>query len=201
MDSGTIALISFGGIIALIIIWSVGVSIYNKSRGTISIVLDKYQFMRGDKVTGKVVVNLKKVIHAQKITVSLNASKEIMERNINPQSAVNNMNNVQMMQNQNRNQTETIFQFEMPLDGEKDYLQAEYPFEITIPQDAAATGSSNLSSGGAMIGGAVIGGAMNRLNPNAPIEMINSRVMWNVRAQLYIPGKLDLSGAVQINVA
>ena len=73
MDSGTIALISFGGIIALIIIWSVGVSIYNKSRGTISIVLDKYQFMRGDKVTGKVVVNLKKVIHAQKITVSLNA--------------------------------------------------------------------------------------------------------------------------------
>ena len=196
MDSGTIALISFGGVILLIIVWSVGVSIYNKSRGTISVVLDKYQFVKGDKVTGKVVVNIKKVIHATKLTVSLSATKEIDEQRINmvqPQ-----INNPQSTLPQNRENRITLFQFELPLDGEKDYLQNEYPFEIAIPQDVASTGSSNLSPQGAMIGGM---GMNMRLNPNVPLEMVNSRTEWNVDAHLYIPGKLDLSGFQQINVS
>jgi hypothetical protein len=185
MDPGTIALISFGGIIALIIIWFVGVSIYNKSHGTISIVLDKYQFTRGDKITGKITVNLKKVIHAEKLTVSLKAVKDTMERR-------NNFSQ-QGMQRQNTDQLAVIFNFEMPLDGEKDYLQQEYPFELSIPANAD-TGMNNLNPAASVIG---------QVAENILLgASINSRVTWSVHAKLYIPGKLGLSAkAVQINVS
>ena len=197
MSIATAAFIFFVGTFVLIIIWSLWVSIYNKSRGTISVVLDKYQFSRGEKVTGKISVNLKKVIHAQKITVSVIATKEIIERKINlvnpqTQGGVNFGN-----QMQEKDHEDTIFKFEMPLDGEKDYLQVEYPFEIIIPQDAAGTNSSNLNPMGAMIGGM---GANMQIDPKVPVTMIDSNIEWKVCAQLYIPGKLDLLGFTQINI-
>jgi|GEM_PF-1099878 hypothetical protein len=195
MDSGTIGLIIFIGFFAIIIIWGLALSIYNKSRGTISVVLDKYQFMRGEKVTGKVVVNLKKVIHAQKLSVSVVATKQITERQVNLVRTP--ANNPGGMPQQDRTNNITLFEFELPLDGEKDYLQAEYTFEITIPQDAAMSGSGNLSPMGAMIGGM---GPNLQINPNIPVEIVNSQISWNVNGHLYIPGKPDLSGVAQINV-
>ena len=187
-------LIVFIGVVALIVICVIGISIYNKSRGTITVILDKYQFARGEKVTGKVVVALKKTIHAQKLTVSLSAVKEIMQHNVNmgmPSSTPG-------VSNQNMTTRETLFQFEMPLDGEKDYLQQEYPFSIDIPQDAALGGSNTSPTG--VMAAVAIGEVMTRLNSSVPMTTVNSRTTWSVRSQLYIPGKLDLSGTTQINV-
>ena len=184
MDAGTVVLFAFGGIIVLAIICAIAVKIYNNSRGTISILLDKYQFNRGDKVTGKITVNLKKIIHAEKLTVSLKAVKDTMKRS-------NNFTQ-QGMQNQSTDQLAVIFNFEMPIDGEKDYLQQEYPFELSIPANAD-TGMNSLNPVASVIG---------QVAENVLLgASINSRVTWSVHTKLYIPGKLGLSAkAVQINV-
>jgi hypothetical protein len=73
----------------------------------------------------------------------------------------------------------------MPLDGEKEYLEGEYSFEIKIP--------SNLATISSVPG--IVGDILKVLQ-----SFSSSMVYWYVFAKLDIPSGLDISKKVQVNI-
>lgn len=180
--------VAIGFVIALI---SIIIHFYQKSRGKVTVIPDKYNFTLGEKVTGKVFVELKKPITGSKLTVSLIAQR----RSVRPNVSYN-----QMRSSDQRTQqvNQTVYSFEMPLDGEKEYSQGEYPFEINIPQSVPGM-QSGVNGQPEGVAGQVIG-AITQLNAMTGGAMMGSRIDWNLHAQLYVPGKIDIRGKTQINV-
>jgi len=82
-----------------------------------------------------------------------------------------------------------LYEFELPLDGENEYIKGEYPFEIAIPHDVIPPAASADGVVGAV---ATIAGALSR----QPTHQIK----WQLRAQLDIPGALDMRKKLDINV-
>jgi hypothetical protein len=85
-------------------------------------------------------------------------------------------------------QKEYVFNFQMPLDVEKDYQQGEYTFEIKIPTNVL----QNVPLEGK------IGGVLKTIQT---LFMAGSRISWYVQANLDIPMGFDVSKKVQINIA
>ena len=74
----------------------------------------------------------------------------------------------------------------MPLDGEKEYIEGEYNFEIKIPANVLQA-----QPGGAV--GDIIKG----------IQLLSGkdvRISWHVIAKLDIPSGIDVSKKVQVNI-
>lgn len=85
-----------------------------------------------------------------------------------------------------KHQSQIIYNFDMPLDGEKEYHTGEYPFEMKIPSDLLKN-NPNLEG---KLGGAV-----------KAIQMIggmSTRIEWYVKAQLDVPMKLDIKKSQKI---
>ncbi len=143
----------------------------------IDVILEKYNFSSGETVKGKVLLTLDKIIHAKQLRVAL-----IGER----MSTVNQRKPDGSMQPTQRK--EYVFNFQMPLDGEKDYQQGEYTFEIKIPTNVL----QNIPLEGK------IGGVLKTIQA---LSMAGSRISWYVQANLDIPMGFDVSKKVQINIA
>jgi len=143
----------------------------------IDVVLDKYNFSPGETVKGKVLLTLNKVIHAKQMRVAL-----IGERI----STVTERRHDGTMQPTQRK--EYVCNFQMPLDGEKDYQQGEYTFEIKIPANVL----QNIPLEGK------IGGILKTIQT---LSTAGSRISWYVQANLDIPMGFDISKRIQINIA
>ncbi|MCX6821952.1 MAG: hypothetical protein NTW30_04205 [Candidatus Aenigmarchaeota archaeon] len=143
----------------------------------IDVILEKYNFSSGETVKGKVLLTLDKIIHAKQLRVAL-----IGER----MSTVNQRRPDGTMQSTQRK--EYVFNFQMPLDGEKDYQQGEYTFEIKIPTNVL----QNIPLEGK------IGGVLKTIQV---LSMAGSRISWYVQANLDIPMGFDVSKRIQINIA
>jgi hypothetical protein len=87
--------------------------------GTIRVTLDRTRFAPGDKVTGKVVLELPEPIDGKRLTVGIRAGKRTIEHT---QFAG----------------LDTLYKFGIELGGTQAYTSAEHAFELEVPKDIPA---------------------------------------------------------------
>ncbi len=141
----------------------------------IEITLEKFNFSTGETVRGKIFLKLKKPTMAKALKVGLIGEKLIKNTRIQG-------SNVSSQQKK-----EYLFNFEMPLDGEKEYSQGEYNFEIKIPTNLSQT-----------LPGGLAGDAVKTIQTLAGNQ---SNVYWYIIVKLDIPMGIDVSNKIQINIA
>ncbi|MEM5790884.1 MAG: hypothetical protein QXP77_02465 [Candidatus Aenigmatarchaeota archaeon] len=136
-------------------------------KGKIEIILEKYNFSPGEIIKGRVILKLKEPIMARALKVGLIGEEKSFSGK--------------------KKSSTKIFSFEMPLDGEKEYLEGEYNFELKIP--------SNLLTMPQIPG--VIGDVIKGIQI---LSGVGTRISWYVIAKLDIPSGLDVSKKVQVNI-
>ncbi|MFO7677803.1 MAG: hypothetical protein R6V50_05420 [Thermoplasmatota archaeon] len=141
----------------------------------ITFMLDKYNYNPGEKITGKVKLNLKKPTSARKLEVSFYGVRVDRQSSV----AVG-----PMMSGRNRHSRHTstfkVFDFKIPISGEKEYQDEQYSFEIKIPDDVLQTNPTlDGKLGQAATAVRILSG-------------LSSRIDWYVKAQLDVPKKLDI---------
>lgn len=150
----------------------------------IEIRLDKYQFGVDDKITGVVILKLSKIVKAKGLFVSLVVKEKVNRVNVGRGSA-----GVSSSQS-----TREVFRFDLPLDGEREYVQGgEYPFEMQIPQEAWPSGTQGMMGGGGIVGKGI--GLLASLSP-----LGNKVRTYEIQSHLDIPWGLDAKGSVDITV-
>jgi len=133
----------------------------------ISLMLEKYNFNPGEIAKGTIKLNLKKPTYARKLQISLMGVRKVRKGN--------------------SWQWQTIYDFDMPVSGEKDYQNEQIPFELKIPPDILNPKTSQqaikdsledkLGSAGKLLSAVSVG---------------TGTTNWKIRAQLDIPKKLDV---------
>ena len=151
----------------------------------IMLILDKYDFKAGDKVTGKVQLNLKKPTRARKLEVGLIGKRIDKQSSI----ALGPMIMSGGKEHSSQSQHSTIYDFKIPLDGEKEYNTGEYPFEIKIPE--------NINQNNPTLEGN-IGKAAGAFKM---ISGLSSRIDWHIKAELDVPMKLDINKTQKIVIS
>jgi len=141
----------------------------------ISLMLEKYNFTPGEIAKGTVKLNLKKPAYARKLMVSLIGVRKVRRGN-----------NWQWQQ---------VYDFDMPISGEKDYQNEQVPFEMKIPPDILDPRTTQqaiqdsiedkLGSAGKFISAISVG---------------TGKTEWKIRAQLDIPKKLDVKATQDIQL-
>jgi hypothetical protein len=86
----------------------------------ITLTLEKYDYKPGDKIKGTVKLNLKKPTKARKLEVSFIGSKTEKQTGMRIGPTTSNTQQTKTMK---------VYDFTLPLDGEKDYHEEEYPFD------------------------------------------------------------------------
>ncbi len=158
-------------------------------RGKIVITPEKYNYSPGEIVKGKVSITLKKPIIADKFSITLLGEKTTTS-GVGVTFGDQGGNNPTQP---NRNeQVDIIFQFELPLDGVKEYSQMEYPFEITISLSVASQVQNNTPKG-------LLGGIASIVSVGTCMPV--SRTDWYLIAKLDIPKAIDMREKLKINVA
>ena len=154
--------------------------IFGFLRGRIDVFLEKYNFSVGETIEGKVLIDLKKPIKAKQLKIGFYGLKIFTER-VQTQKGT-----------ETRTRKEFIHKFEMPLDGEKEYLKGEYFFEIKIPENIQVEpkkpkeGIFSILLKGAQVLSEAAG--------------ITSRTKWYLEATLEIPMAFDIKKKVSINI-
>jgi len=133
----------------------------------ITMTLEKYNFTPGGVAKGTIKLNLKKPTYARKLQVSLIGVRRVRRGT--------------------SWQWQKVYDFDMPISGEKDYQQEEVPFELHIPPDilnprtqqqAIQEGlEGKLGAAGGIISAVAVG---------------TGTTNWKIRAQLDVPKKLDV---------
>jgi hypothetical protein len=162
------------------------------SRGKLEVVPEKYNYSFGEVVKGVVKLSLKKVTHANKLSLWLIGQQTITAMRPATSFSKSGTTNLPMTQRQ----TSTVFQFELPLDSEKDYLAGEYPFEINIPNNIMPLETNAPSP----LGG-IASQALNITGVLGGMPMSSSRIDWKLEAVLDISGAIDMRKNVSINIA
>jgi len=137
----------------------------------ISVTLDKYDYVPGNTIKGMVKLQLKKPTQARKLQVSFRGSRTETQTGMGVGPTASNRRG---------SRTVHVYDFTMPLDGEKEYLEGEYPFEIKIPEDIKQTVQTPKGK---------VGTAVTALKA---ISGVYSRIDWYVEAKLDVPMKLDV---------
>ena len=141
----------------------------------ISLMLEKYNLTPGETAKGTVKLNLKKPAYARKLLVSLIGVRKVRRGN--------------------NWQWQTVYDFDMPISGEKDYQNEQIPFELKIPPDILDPRTSQqaiqdsledkLGSAGTFISALSVGAG---------------KTEWKIKAQLDIPKKLDVKATQDIQL-
>ncbi len=159
-------------------------------RGTIEITPEQFNYHPGDTIKGKVHIKLNKPIQANKLSIwLLGVETETLPQNRN--FGFNNQNNMNGMNNSER-RTMPIFQFELPIDGSKEYTEAEYPFEILIPASVLQSQQNAVPATG------VLGVLASMAEASAGMAM--RQITWSLEAILDIPGAIDMRKRIQVNI-
>ncbi len=146
-----------------------------------TLLLEKYDYKPGDKIKGIIKLNLKKPIQARKLEVSFIGNR------VDKQSSASIAGMASGSKGYHSRTSYTkVFDFTMPIDGEKEYQDQEYPFEIKIPDNIL---QNNLTLEGKL------GQASKAIRM---IAGISSRIDWIVHAQLDVPKKIDVKKSQKI---
>ncbi len=157
-------------------------------KGKIEVKLEKFNFKPGETIKGKVLVKMKKPTKARALKViflgtKTNSSGVSIGGGVSVNASFGSKN-----RQKQKTTTEIIHKFEMPLDGEKEYSEAEYPFEILVPADILSRGSGP----GGNLGTAVQ--AIQFLSGNS------ARIDWSIQAVMDIEGSFDVNKKLQVNI-
>lgn len=148
--------------------------VFGFGRGKIELILEKYNYSPGNTIKGKISLKLKKPIQAKALKVGLVGEKVTKEfRRTSGKGA------------RSTPRKTNLFDFEMSLDGEREYLKGEYKFKIKIPENVLQTPKGDI--------GNIIKG----------IQLLSGkdiRISWYVTAKLDIPSGFDISKKIQINI-
>ena len=87
--------------------------------GTVRIALDRTKFAPGDRITGKVMLDLPEPIDAKRLVVGLRAGQRTIEHT---QFAG----------------LDTLYKFELELGAAQQYTSGEHDFELEVPRDLPA---------------------------------------------------------------
>ena len=162
----------FLGVIILIISLSIIFLILRKMKGSIEIIPEKYNYSRGENVTGNLKLRLKKPVNAGTLIIGLKCEK--ISRKISAGKSSSEKKQV-------------LFDFNYPLEGKKDFTASEhnYNFSIKIPNSISQE----------------LKGITATLVKTAQIlSNQNSSVKWYLYSNLECNG-VNLFKKVQINVA
>lgn len=145
------------------------------SRGDVLIQLPKYNYSPGEVITGTMTIKLKKPIHANSVNVRLLGEEKVTQR----------------MGGNTSTRTNIIFDFDQPLDGEKDYppkTPLTYNFQIQIPANIGQQPIENETL-------KTVVGVAQALGGTRKI------IKWTIIGRLDIPKAIDLRKRVQVNIA
>ncbi len=150
------------------------------SKGTMELQLDKYNFKPGDEITGKVNIKLKKPTEGKELFVEFIGTR--IDKFRTSSGAVGGGSN-----HKSGTQTKytTVHKFKMPLDGEKEYKEGSYDFNIMIPMDIL--GSQQTTTTNEMSEGAQAGVAVMRAIAGGTTHT-DSRLKFEIKARLDMPG-------------
>ncbi|MCX6802745.1 MAG: hypothetical protein NT067_06565 [Candidatus Diapherotrites archaeon] len=154
------------------------VFLFGFGKGKMEMTLKKFNFTPGEKISGHASLQLNKPVKARAMKVVFWGERTTRHTDHDSHGTHTDTH------------TETIYSFELPLDGEKEYSSTEYDFEIAIPGNLLQT-QAPPEIGGAV--GAFMKTAMFLAGPIAPPK-------WFVQAKLDIPGGMDVSKKVQVNI-
>jgi hypothetical protein len=147
-----------------------------------TIALEKYDYTPGEKIKGTISLNLKKPRSARSLEIALIGRRVSKQTN----AAVLPM----MMGNskgyKSSTSYQTVYKFKLPVDGEKEYQNEQYSFEIPIPEDIVDSGG-NLNE--------KMQGATQAIKMLAGYS---TRVDWIVFGQLDVPKGLDIKDTQKI---
>jgi len=165
-------IITFVGIALLAII----IRKWSGSRGKITIdVAQKSIYRPSEIIKGNIIVDLKKITHANKLEIALLAEKRI------PNASQMNADNKAP-----QSRIVRVYEFVLPIAGEDDYLKGQYPFELLVPMNDSA--ADEISDG------------LKIIKQVLSFWQTTNPIQWYLRASLDIPGVLDLSNMIQIQV-
>jgi len=150
--------------------------IFGLGEKKIELVLEKFNFSPGDTIKGRVILKLKNPVKAKQLKVGLRGER-----------VTETLRTVAGKPTPHQEKS-FIYNFEMPLDKEKEYLEGEYSFEIKVP--------ANLSQNLPMPSGAV-GDLLKGVQILAGRD---TRITWYVIAYLGVPMGFDVSEKVQVNI-
>jgi len=165
------------------------ITLFGFGRGKIEIALDKFNYAPGETIKGEVILKLNKPIKAKRLKLCFYGEKtsRVPRDSLGP----NHGGGVRVSigpASGYENRTVRIYSFEMELDGEKEYSNAEYDFEIKIPEElferAKIEGKGLLT---------------NLMKLAAAAQARN--VARYIEAVLDVPLGIDMRKTVQINIA
>lgn len=141
----------------------------------ITLMLEKYNFNPGEIAKGNITINLKKPTYARKLQVSLIGVRRVRRGN--------------------SWQWQKVYDFDMPISGEKDYQDEQVPFQLQIPPDILQAKTSQQ---------AIQEGLQDKLGATgsliSAISVGTGVTKWKIRAQLDIPKKLDVKADQDIQL-
>lgn len=168
-----IIILAVFGIIFFSIILSL---ILKKMKGSIQIIPERYSYSPGEEIKGQVILKLKKSASSEKIILGLKCEKR--------QTGVTFSNNSRS--------TETthikIFDFNYPLDQQKQYAPGEYTYNFSIKVPTSVTSGLNLG-GVAGTAGKFVELAMGQ----------NRSLKWDLYSELKCKG-VNIEKNLQINI-
>jgi len=146
----------------------------------ITLTLEKFDFKPGESIKGQVSLNLKKPTLARKLQISLEGTRKVTSyRNGN-----------------RRTSYQKVYDFDLPIGGEKEYQNEQVPFEMKIPstilnmetyKDKMTDALEDKLGAVGSVLGAMAAGA--------------SHIEWKVKAQLDVPKKLDIKKSQDVVIS
>ncbi len=145
--------------------------ILRKRKGSIELIPEKYNYNLGEKITGKLVLKLKKSANNGKLIIGLKCERSETTYSDNKKSTNNY----------------TLFDFNFPLENKKDYSPGEYPYDFSI--DIPKNYSKDV--------GPIAGNIIKSINF---LRGRDSSLKWYLYSELNCSG-VDLSKRIEINVS
>lgn len=145
---------------------------FGMGKGKIELALDKMNYSHGETINGTVNMTLKKSIPAKGVTATLFAEQT----------------NTKFTGNGVQKQTVKVFDFSIPLDGEREYAPSPYNYEFQI----AIPAKENVKAPEGVLGGVAQAAKF--------LSQGNKNTKWFVEVKLDVPKGFDVRKKQQINV-
>jgi len=145
--------------------------ILKKRKGSIELIPEKYNYNLGEKLSGKLVLKLKKPANNSKLIIGLKCQRSETTYSNNEKSTSHY----------------TLFDFNFPLENNKDYTPGEYSYDFSI--DIPKNYSKDV--------GPIAGNIIKSINF---LRGRNSFLNWYLYSELNCSG-VDLNKEIKINVS
>jgi len=141
----------------------------------ITLTLEKFSFNPGEVATGTIAINLKKPTYARKLQVSLIGTRKVHKGT--------------------STSWEKVYDFDIPISGEKEYQSETLQFQLPIPPDILSARTQQQAMQEGLQG--KLGGAGSLISA---VTVGTGTTKWKIRAQLDIPKSLDVKADQDIQL-